>query len=599
MQVGILGLHLLEGVQAAVRDAAGAGGGVAENFQHHGPLAVQAGVAGLRVVDDGHIGHVGEADVAEALDVEQKSALDVRDAVVLLTDLQQPRLAVLVGDVTGRHREVLSVDELGEGLDVQLLCHIGAGQGLFLGVLVEPLCIFQLVLIVLQLLPGLGELYIGAELLAGIGTQRDRELVHQAGHIVHGLDDLIQRIVDGAQAAGHLQLVGKVGDAAVAGAKTALQLLQGCGELIGDVAQLTHDLDEGVDVPHTGLVELVHDPLQAVTDIDEGLLDLRLIDHADELVDAVEQGLRLIAHDGDGVGHLGAHLGHDGVRDRVAEVFQLPFILGTACGDLGLGVIELGAGVGQLCVDEFQQAGVDRVDLVLIQLHLHHLLDEAVGRNAGHAAGTAHIGREGVIHKVRQVVDVAALPADCHRHKSVHVQAVLDDGWGQAGAGQAGRGLVHLIRGLDHRTVHVGALGKLHEQEAVVLRRGRGDVLDAGHSAQRVFHHVGDFRLHALGAGARVDCDHHEVGRADVGQKVRLQARDGHEAQQQDHNDRDKDGEWLFDAEFFHDFLSISLFYAAASRQGTGRRHGSPLSSSYHSYYTRGRPSCNSAKANL
>ena len=82
-------------------------------------------------------------------------------------------------------------------------------------------------------------------------------------------------------------------------------------------------------------------------------------------------------------------------------------------------------------------------------------------------------------------------------------------------------------------------------------------------------------------------------------QKVRLQARDGHESQQQDHNDRDKDGEWLFDAEFFHDFLSISLFYAAASRQGTGRRHGSPLNSSYHSYYTRGRPSCNSGKANL
>ena len=77
MKVRILGLQLLEGIQAAVRDAAGAGIGVAENFQHHGPLPVQAGVAGLGVVDDGHVGHIGEADIAEAIDVEQKCALDV------------------------------------------------------------------------------------------------------------------------------------------------------------------------------------------------------------------------------------------------------------------------------------------------------------------------------------------------------------------------------------------------------------------------------------------------------------------------------------------------------------------------------------------
>ena len=43
--------------------------------------------------------------------------------------------------------------ELGEGLDVQLLGHIGAGKGLFLGLLVELLGVFQLVFVVLQLLP--------------------------------------------------------------------------------------------------------------------------------------------------------------------------------------------------------------------------------------------------------------------------------------------------------------------------------------------------------------------------------------------------------------------------------------------------------------
>ena len=493
VKVRILSLQLLEGIQAAVRDAAGAGIGVAENFQHHGPLPVQAGIAGLGVVDDGHVGHIGEADIAEAIDVEQKCALDVRNAVVLFADLQQPGLAALIGDVAGRHREVLSVDELGEGLDVQLLGHIGAGKGLFLALLVELLGVFQLVLIVLEHLAGLGKTHIGAELLAGIAAQSDGELVHQAGDIVHGFDDLVQSLINGAQAVGDFQLVGKVGDGAVAGSQTALQLLQSGGELIGDVAQLADDLDEGVDVPHTGLVELVHDPLQAVADVDEGLLDLRLIDHADELVDAAQQSLRLVAHDGDGVGHLRTHLGHDGVRDRVAKVFQLFFVLGAALGDLGLGVIELGAGIGQLGVDEFQQAGVHFVYLILIQLHLHHLFDEAVGRHAGNAAGAAHIRHEGVIHKIRQIVDIAALPADSHRHKGVHVQAVLDDGGGQTGAGQTGRGLVHLVGGLDHRAVHVGAFGEFHEQKAVVFCRGRRDALDAGHCTQRVLHHIGDF----------------------------------------------------------------------------------------------------------
>ena len=493
MKVRILSLQLLEGVQAAVRDAAGAGIGVAENFQHHGPLPIQAGVAGLGVVDDGHVGHIGEADIAEAIDVDQKCALDVRNAVVLFADLQQPGLAALIGDIAGRHREVLGVDELGEGLDVQLLGHIGAGKGLFLGLLVELLGVFQLVFVVLQLLPGLGELHIGAELLAGIAAQSDGELVHQAGDIIHGFDDLVQSLINGAQAVGDFQLVGKVGDGAVAGTQTALQLLQSVGKLIGDVAQLADDLDEGVDVPHTGLVELVHDALQAVADVDEGLLDLRLIDHADELVDAVQQSLRLVAHDGDGVGHLRTHLGHDRIGDGVAEVFQLFFILGAACGDLGLGVIELGAGVGQLGVDELQQAGVHFVYLILIQLHLHHLFDEAVGRHAGNAAGAAHIRHEGVIHEIRQIVDIAALPADSHRHKGIHVQAVLDDGGGQTGAGQTGRGLVHLIGGLDHRAVHVGAFGEFHEQKAVVFCRGRRDALDAGHCTQRVLHHIGDF----------------------------------------------------------------------------------------------------------
>ena len=84
----------------------------------------------------------------------------------------------------------------------------------------------------------------------------------------------------------------------------------------------------------------------------------------------------------------------------------------------------------------------------------------------------------------------------------------------------------------------------------------------------------------------------------DVGQKVRLQVRDGHEAQQQDHDDRNKDGERLFDTEFFHDFPSISFLCRRAAK-GTPQLRQHPLNASYHSYYTRGNLPCNSPEVNI
>jgi len=42
-----------------------------------------------------------------------------------------------------------------------------------------------------------------------------------------------------------------------------LQGLQSRGKLIRDIAQLRDDLDQRIDIPHTGAVELVQHPLQA------------------------------------------------------------------------------------------------------------------------------------------------------------------------------------------------------------------------------------------------------------------------------------------------------------------------------------------------
>ena len=87
MEAVVLSFQLLERGQAVVRDGAGAGAGAFVDFQHGRALAVQAGKAGLCVIDDLHIGHVRQADIAEAVHMEQQGTGDIVDAVVLLADL--------------------------------------------------------------------------------------------------------------------------------------------------------------------------------------------------------------------------------------------------------------------------------------------------------------------------------------------------------------------------------------------------------------------------------------------------------------------------------------------------------------------------------
>ena len=74
-----------------------------------------------------------------------------------------------------------------------------------------------------------------------------------------------------------------------------------------------------------------------------------------------------------------------------------------------------------------------------------------------------------------------------------------------------------------------------------------------------VFHHVGDFALHTLRAGTGVNRDHHQVRRADVRQQVGLHVAEGHEPQQQDHDNTNQHRKRFFDTEFFHFFLPFLL----------------------------------------
>ena len=473
MQAVVLGFQLPERFQTVVGNIAGAGGGVFVDLQHGGLLAVQAGVAVGGVVDDFHVCHIRKTHIAVAVHVQQQGTGNILHAAVLLTDLQQPGLSVLVLHIAGRHRKVLGVDQLSQRIDIQLLCHVCLRQSRGLGGLVLLLGGFQLLFVFVEHLAGFSELHVGVQLLLREAAQCIGKLTHQLRHIVHGLDGAFQRRVDHVQAVLQLHLVGKIlcGAALRAGLGVypLLQLLQSHGQLIRDGAQLRHDLDEGVDVPHTGLVELVHDLLQAVPHLDERLLDLRLLDYGDQAVDAFQKRLRLPAHHINGVAHLHAHGTHNRIRHGIAEILHLLFVfLASGC-DLSFGAVQLCAGVRELCVNQLQQAGVDLVDLFLIQLHLHQLFHKAARRNAGHTALALDVGHHGILDKIRQFIDITALAADRHRHKGVHVQAVLNDRGRQAGVGQVALSLIQLIGHLDQSTVHIRVIRKLHQQQAVVF----------------------------------------------------------------------------------------------------------------------------------
>ena len=572
MQAVVLFFQLFKCGQAVVGDLACTGSRILIDFEDGCLFAVQAGVAVGGVINDLHIRHIRKAHVAVALHMQQQGTADILHTVVLFADFQQPGLAVLILHVTGRHGEVLGIDELRQRFNVQLLCHIGLCQSVGLGRLILCLGSLQLLFVLVQHFTRFGELHIGIELLLGEAAQCTGELAHQLRHIVHGLNGAFQRVVDHIQAFLQLHLIGKIFRRAALGAglgvHALLQLLQRTGELIRDGTQLCHDIDEGIDVPHTGLVELIQHPLQAVAHLDQGLLDLRLLDHGDQVVDAFQQSLRLSAHRFHCGTHLGAHLAHDRVGHCIAKVFQLLFVLFTACGDLRLGSFQLLTGRCQLGIDELQQLCIDIVDLILIQLHLNHLIHQTAGGNAGNTAPALELRHQRFLDELRKLVLVRALAADSHRHKGVHVQAVFNDRGGQAGARQVAFGLIQLVGHLDHRAVHVGIVHKFHQQQAVVFCRCCGDLGHARHG-ERIFQNIGDLTLHTLRACAGIHGDHHQIRCADVGQKVRIHLCDCHKAQDQNHNDCHQHRKWFFNTEFFHFFPTISL---------PCRKAGQPLS---------------------
>ena len=338
------------------------------------------------------------------------------------------------------------------------------------------------------------------------------------------------------------------------GIDAVLQGLQGRGEFIGDIPQLGDDLDQGVDIPHTGVVELVQHPLQACLHLNQCLLHLGLLDHGDQVVDALQQRLGLLAHHLYGVPDLRGQSAHDRVGHGIAEVFELLIVFCAAGLDFGLGLFQLGVRRFQLRVDELHQLFVDGIHLFLIQLHLYQLLHKAAGRYAGHAALALDVGGHGVLDKIRKLVHRTALAADSHGHKGVHVHAVLYHRRGQGGIRQVALSLIQLVGHLHHCAVHVRIIHELHQQQAVVFSRGGGDIFHTGH-CKRVLQHIRDLGLHTLRAGTGIHGDHHQIRCADIRQQVGFHLGDRHKAEHQHHDDCNQHRKWFFDTEFFHLFL--------------------------------------------
>ena len=272
------------------------------------------------------------------------------------------------------------------------------------------------------------------------------------------------------------QILGALALCAGLGVDAVLQGLQSRGKLIGDIAQLRHDLDQRIDIPHTGAVELIQNALQAGLHLNECLLHLGLLDHGDQVVDALQQRFGLLAHHLYGAADIRAQGAHDRVGHGIAEVFELLIVFCAAGLDLGLGILQLGVRRFQLAVDELHQLFVDGIHLFLIQLHLHQLLHKAAGGHAGHTALALDVGGHGVLDEIRKVVHRTALAADSHGHKGVHVHAVLHDRRSQCGLRQVAFGLIQFVGHLHQCAVHVRVIHELHQQQAVVFGRGGGDL---------------------------------------------------------------------------------------------------------------------------
>ena len=141
------------------------------------------GVGVVGVVGHFDLGYIGQAHVADAVDIAEHHAFQLVRVGKGITDLDDVAVVVAVAalDIARGHREVLRINELLQRRHVQQLVQIRAFQRLLTGVLVFLLRGFELGLAGLELGLAAGDLEL-AQLQLGLGAAQQQ----LDGHIGHG-----------------------------------------------------------------------------------------------------------------------------------------------------------------------------------------------------------------------------------------------------------------------------------------------------------------------------------------------------------------------------------------------------------------------------
>ena len=171
VQALVFGHHRFHRRAAGVGDRRGGRRRALVQRQQHGAVLVHLGVGVVGVVGHFDLGHIGQAHVADAVDIAEHHAFQLVRVGKGITDLDDVAVVVAVAalDIARGHREVLRINELLQRRHVQQLVQIRAFQRLLAGGLVFLLRGLELGLAGLELGLTAGDLEL-AQLQLGLAA---------------------------------------------------------------------------------------------------------------------------------------------------------------------------------------------------------------------------------------------------------------------------------------------------------------------------------------------------------------------------------------------------------------------------------------------
>ena len=348
------------------RDVAHVGSGALGKRQHDAGLPVEVGVALAHVAGDHDVCHVAHGHVAHAVDLGEHQIVELLGAGEALAPL----------DVAGGHLEVLGGDQLRQRAHVEQLVDVGGLAGGVAVLLVGLAALRELLLAGLQLGAGGGDR--GQALLDGAAALVELALLlHQGEHGRRRAAHVARLLLDG--------LEGLLHD------RDLLLEAGGLGALALGLGHLQLNLQQ----PQLGLVGALH------------------------RVDGVHLRQARVGLLLGGVKCLLAGLD---LLERAVELLFGGVELRQARADLVGALVDLVLGLRELLVGLAQDAVVDEVDLVLVELDGDSVLDAACNVHARHAVLALERGHDDIFGKLGELgqAELAVREAQVHGRHHVH-----------------------------------------------------------------------------------------------------------------------------------------------------------------------------------